>query len=77
MQIREQGRIKTFKPEKGYGFIIPDSGGDDVFFHVTRTSIPIEELTRGLAVEFTPVPDRYQPERYRAVDVEVIEQAAA
>ncbi|MGE3645508.1 MAG: cold-shock protein [Beijerinckiaceae bacterium] len=29
------GRIKWFDVAKGYGFIVPDDGGDDVLLHVT------------------------------------------
>jgi len=30
------GTIKWFDSAKGYGFIVPDAGGDDLFLHVTN-----------------------------------------
>mmetsp|Transcript_7373 Transcript_7373/g.8467 ORF Transcript_7373/g.8467 Transcript_7373/m.8467 type:complete len:124 (+) Transcript_7373:155-526(+) len=47
------GRVKWFDSQKGYGFIIPDDGGDDLFVH--QTSVYAEgyrSLGEGEEVEF-------------------------
>ncbi len=46
------GQIKFYNDTKGFGFISPDDGARDVFFHHSSVS-PKQKLTDGDAVEFT------------------------
>ena len=47
------GKIKWFNPTKGYGFIENDSGGKDVFLHVSALEqAGIDTLEEGEAVSF-------------------------
>jgi CspA family cold shock protein len=45
------GKIKMFNEDKGFGFIKPADGGDDVFFHVSVLREG-DEITVGKAVTF-------------------------
>ncbi|MBK7793339.1 MAG: cold-shock protein [Betaproteobacteria bacterium] len=50
---RQTGRIKLFNGDKGFGFIVPDEGGADVFFHINSVQVAGGvELRRDLDVEF-------------------------
>jgi cold shock protein len=48
------GTIKKIVKDKGFGFIIPDDGSDDIFFHRSRLSpkVYFEDLREGLEVQF-------------------------
>ncbi|MFI1765011.1 cold-shock protein [Streptomyces sp. NPDC020800] len=46
------GRVIRFDGMRGYGFIAPDRGGEDVFLHVNDLLIPESSVRSGLMVEF-------------------------
>ena len=39
----DQGTIKFFNEAKGFGFITPNDGGDDLFVHVTGLNGNVRE----------------------------------
>lgn len=57
--MRQNGTVKFFNAQKGYGFITPDGGGKDVFVHVTaveRSGIGL--LNEGMRISFETEPDK-------------------
>jgi CspA family cold shock protein len=54
-----KGTVKFFNGQKGYGFISPDGGGNDVFVHVTALErAGIRSLGEGQKVTFDTEQDR-------------------
>lgn len=45
-----KGSVKWYDPEKGFGFIAPESGGDDLFVH--RSALTDGIVYEGDQVEF-------------------------
>lgn len=53
------GTVKWFNSKKGYGFIEPETGNKDVFFHVTQLEkIGLKRLNDGQKVGYELYDDR-------------------
>ena len=51
-----QGTVKWFNSEKGFGFIKPDDGGNDVFVHISAVErAGMHGLNEGQKVSFDVV----------------------
>jgi cold shock protein len=47
------GIVKWFNPGKGYGFIAPDHGGNDIFVHISAVQhAGLRKLNEGERVRF-------------------------
>jgi CspA family cold shock protein len=54
-----EGIVKWFNAQKGYGFITPDSGGIDVFVHISAVErAGLTGLAEGQAIMFETEPGR-------------------
>jgi cold shock CspA family protein len=50
----QRGHVKWFDVAKGYGFITPEEGEKDVFFHYSALSIKgFKTIDQGQLVEYT------------------------
>jgi CspA family cold shock protein len=54
-----KGTVKWFNATKGYGFIKPDSGGQDVFVHISAVEkAGYSALVEGTKISFEPAAGR-------------------
>ena len=64
------GTVKWFNSEKGFGFISNDNGGDDVFVHFSSIkSNGYKSLEEGQKVTFDTEKDPKDSRKLRAVNV--------
>jgi cold shock protein len=57
--VMTQGTVKWFNSQKGYGFIQPDDGSQDVFVHISAVErAGMSSLNEGQKVSFDVVANR-------------------
>jgi len=55
----QTGTVKWFNSQKGFGFIQPDEGGNDVFVHISAVErAGLNGLNEGQKISFEIVADR-------------------
>ena len=66
----QQGTVKWFNADKGYGFISNDEGGEDVFVHFSAIQTDgFKTLEEGQKVRYEVEPDPKNSSKSRAVNV--------
>jgi cold shock CspA family protein len=68
MLSRSEGRVAFFNADKGYGFLIPDSGGPDVFVHLYSLPDGIDQLEKGQRVRYSVRESCRKPGQIEAAD---------
>src|SRR5579862_286720 len=57
--IMAQGTVKFFNAQKGYGFIVQDAGGPDIFVHISAVErAGMRSLVEGQKLSFDIEADR-------------------
>ena len=55
----QTGTVKFFNTTKGFGFIAPDGGGNDVFVHISALNRSgLQSINEGDKVQFTQATDK-------------------
>lgn len=53
------GTVKWFNPDKGFGFIQPDTGGNDVFVHISAVEAAgLRTLDDNQKISYEMIEDR-------------------
>ncbi len=64
-----KGTVKWFNKDKGFGFILPDEGGRDLYVHANNIDTPDHNLSDGQRVEYETGMGRKGPEAIKVKPV--------
>jgi cold shock protein len=66
------GTVKFFNADRGFGFIRPDAGGDDIFVHIKNCAAGIDQLRDGQRVRFDEQASQKVAGRIEAIAVALL-----
>tara|TARA_B100001996_G_scaffold241465_1_gene186755 strand:- start:229 stop:459 length:231 start_codon:yes stop_codon:yes gene_type:complete len=67
---KEEGVIKMYDADKGFGFIKPDSGEPDVFMHVSQATDKEATFSQGQTVRYLLTDGKN--DRKSATEIEIL-----
>ena len=71
---RQNGTLKFFNNDRGFGFITPESGGKDVFVHISAIERSgLQQLAEGTKLSFETEDDR-RGRGPQAVNLQIVEE---
>lgn len=70
--IPQTGTVKFFNVNKGFGFVVPDGGGPDIFLHITAVErAGLTTLNEGQRISFETEPDK-KGKGPKAVNIQLV-----
>lgn len=66
---KNEGTVKFFNSQKGFGFITPKAGGKDIFVHANKVAGNADDLREGTDVEYELADGQKGPE---AINVRIL-----
>ncbi len=63
------GVLKTWKEDRGFGFITPDNGGKDLFIHISALGQPERRPVSGDIIHYQVARDRHG--KLRAINAQI------
>lgn len=69
---RVTGKVKFFSEDRGYGFIMPDANGPEVFVHVSDLSHPLSALAKDQRISYELVDNPRKGRGKKAANVELV-----